>query len=118
MPIALEGKWKMLRAEFAGQPAPELIVKKTEVELRNGKYIVRFDREIADRGTFELEGEGEGMTLVLHGTSGPNAGRTIPCIFQLVGDRLRICYGLDSVLPTEFATLVGQQRYLATYRRV
>jgi uncharacterized protein (TIGR03067 family) len=107
----------MVRAEMNGESAPELIAQRTQLELIGDRYFVRFDGQITDRGTFELSANIEAKTLVLRGKTGPNAGRTIPCIYQLVGDRLRICYGLDGLAPTEFATAEKQPRYLATYRR-
>ncbi|MEO5960045.1 MAG: TIGR03067 domain-containing protein [Opitutaceae bacterium] len=113
----LEGRWQMLRAELAGDEAPALLSSGTVLELGPGIYTVRFGGEISDRGTYELGGTLEARTMILKGESGTNAGRTIPCIYQLVGDGLRVCYGLDSVAPTDFATAPGQQRYLATYRR-
>jgi uncharacterized protein (TIGR03067 family) len=113
MPHAIEGTWEMIRAELAGETAPDLLLLRVELELTADTYLVRFAGKTADRGRYTLE---RGM-LTLTGIAGPNAGRTIPCIFQLVGDRLRICYGLDGTPPTEFTTKAGQQRYLATYRR-
>ena len=107
----------MVRAELDREAAPELVARRTEIELRNGSYVVSFDSQPIDSGTYEVEGTVGDRKLVLHGRSGPNAGRTIPCIFQLVGDRLRVCFGLNGVLPAEFTTEAGQQRYLATYRR-
>lgn len=113
----LDGRWQMVRAELDGEAAPELVAQRTELTFEQGAYVVHFDARIADRGTFELSATLEAKTLILRGRSGPNAGRTIPCIYQLVGDRLRICYGLDGIAPTAFATAARQQRYLATYRR-
>lgn len=116
-PTPLDGTWELVRAELDGAAAPQLIVAKTEMELVAGAYLVRFDGQVMDRGTFGVGAAGAENTLVLQGAAGPNAGRTIPCIFQLVGDRLRICYGLGGMVPAEFKTAAGQQRYLATYRR-
>ncbi len=113
----LDGRWQMVRAELDGESAPELVVQHSLLTFDRHAYTVHFDREIADRGTFELSANLEVKTLILHGKSGANAGRTIPCIYQLVGDRLRICFGLDGIAPTDFTTAPKQQRYLATYRR-
>lgn len=113
----LEGLWQMLRAEFAGDSAPELVTGKTTLELVGGEYIVRFEGKIVDRGTFEAGGVVDSTTLLLRGTSGPNAGRTIPCAYQLRGDRLRVCYGMNGIAPTDFSTDTANQRYLAVYRR-
>lgn len=113
----LEGRWQLLRAELAGEPAPALVCEKTELRLEAGTYEVRFEGRLADRGRYEAEATATPRTLVLHGLAGTNAGRTLPCLYQLVGDRLRICYGLDGVLPDAMTTHAGEQRYLATYAR-
>jgi uncharacterized protein (TIGR03067 family) len=112
----LEGRWQPLRAEFAGVPAPAEVLEKTEFELRAGHYTVRFDGEVADQGSYAHDRFASGA-LILTGLKGTNAGRTIPAIYQLAGDRLRICYGMDGQSPDAFATTPGSQRYLVTYRR-
>jgi uncharacterized protein (TIGR03067 family) len=114
---ALEGVWAMVRAEFDGERAPALVVQKTEIELAGGHYAVRFAGEVVDRGSYKVAAAAGHGSMSLHGAAGPNAGRTIACIYQLVGDRLRICYGLDGAKPDAFSTRPEQQRYLATYRR-
>ena len=108
----------MVRAELAGEAAPDLVVEHMNVRLADGSYEVSYGGEVSDRGTYVENATSPHRTLVLHGIAGANAGRTIPCIFQLMGDRLRVCYGLDGVLPSSFATVTGDQRYLAVYRRV
>lgn len=113
----LAGTWTMIRAELEGEEAPELVTRKTVLQLDATRYAVVYDGEVMDRGTYELGGTTAAQTIVLKGESGPNAGRTIPGIYQLVGDRLRVCFGLDSTAPTAYATAAGNRRYLATYRR-
>lgn len=106
-----------MRAELDGEAAPELVVTKTELTFVGDAYEVRFAGEVVDRGTFEIRGGTPIATIILHGNEGPNRGRTIPCIYQLVGDRMRICYGLAGVTPAGFTAAAGEERYLATYRR-
>lgn len=113
----LTGHWEMIRAETAGEPSPDLIPLRVELRLTADTYAVHFAGELADCGTCTVIAAHPHPALALHGTTGPNAGRTIPCIYQLVSNRLRICYGLDNVLPTAFKTTPGSQLYLATYRR-
>jgi uncharacterized protein (TIGR03067 family) len=114
----LEGLWQMIRAEFDGDPAPELVITKTTLELSADGYAIRFDGEIADAGNFTA-GEANGhLTLTLTGVTGTNHGRTIPAIYQHAGDRLRICFGFAGKPPTRFATAAESQLYLATYRRI
>ena len=113
----IEGTWQVVHAELAGEALPEFVAAKVALEFAGNRYVVRFDGAVTDRGTYAISVARDHATLVLHGESGSNAGRTIAGIFLLRGDRLRVCYGLDGTPPTEFATAAGQQRYLATYRR-
>ena len=113
----LTGTWEMIRAETAGEPSPDLIPLRVELQLNAGSYAVRLAGELADQGTLTPTSSQPYPSLSFHGTTGPNAGRTIPCIYQLAGNRLRICYGLDGNLPAGFKTTPDSQLYLATYRR-
>ncbi|MBL9190024.1 MAG: TIGR03067 domain-containing protein [Opitutaceae bacterium] len=111
---ALTGTWEMIRAESGGEHSLELLALRVELELTGAAYTVRFGGQIADRGTIAIASP---SAFTLSGTEGPNLGRTIPCIYQLVGNRLRICYGMDGIAPTAFASPAGSTHYLATYRR-
>ena len=113
----LHGIWEMVRAESGGQPSTDLLALRVELRLSATTYLVHFAGELADQGTYCRATSDSHAALILHGDKGTNAGRTIPCIYQLVGDRLRICYGLDGTTPTAFATTGSSTHYLATYRR-
>ena len=116
-PGKLDGIWQIVRAELAGEEMPAFVAEKIEVELSGGTYTIRFAGEVSDRGTVMLGSSGGHQAMHLTGVEGVNAGRTIPAIYRHVGDRLRVCYGLDGIAPGAFATGTGQKRYLATYRR-
>ncbi len=111
---ALTGTWEMIRAESGGEHSLELLALRVELELAATRYTVRFGGEIADRGTLAIASS---SALTLTGTEGPNLGRTIPCLYQIAGDRLRICYGMDGTAPEKFARPAGSSHYLVTYRR-
>lgn len=112
-PFSLEGIWQPVCAEHDGEEAPKIVLAKMEIELAAGKYIVRFGGVAVDDGTYTVEAEG----LTLLGVTGPNAGRTIPCIHKFAGGALMICYGISGTRPDKFTTADGQQRYLANYHR-
>jgi len=114
---SITGNWVLVRAEMDGSTTPELVAMRVELRLAAGEYLVSFGGEVVDRGAFDVGGTDAVKTIVIRSREGPSAGRAIPCIYQLVGKRLRVCYGLDGTPPTEFSTLDGQNRYLATYRR-
>lgn len=109
----LQGTWHPVRAEFDGEPAPELALNPMELILTDGAYTISFGGEIHDRGSFTCTE----TTLVLIARHGSNAGRVVPAIYQLAGDRLRICYGMGGAEPTAFETKPGSHRYMVTYRR-
>jgi uncharacterized protein (TIGR03067 family) len=114
----LDGVWQPVRLEFGGEIAPEVVLQKTELEFSNGTYQVRFDGIVTDRGRFQLNAARKPAVVVLLGVEGQNAGREIPAIFQRVGERLRVCYGMDGVEPATFNSTAGTKLFLATYRRV
>lgn len=116
-PHPLEGTWIPLKAELAGNAAPQLALSAMKLVIAAGRYAVHFGANVADAGSYCVAAEAEFQTLTLFGEEGTNAGRSIPSIFQLVGDRLRICYGLDGTLPLAFASHTGSKCYLVTYRR-
>jgi uncharacterized protein (TIGR03067 family) len=113
----IDGRWQMIRAERDGAVAPEEATRLIVIELRDGEYFVQLNGETVDQGIFELGGVVDLRTMLLRGVTGPNAGRTIPCLLQLRGDRLRVCYGMNGIAPTEFATQMSDERYLAIYQR-
>lgn len=114
---ALSGTWQIVKAELAGEEMPDFVAGKIEVELADGGYVVRFAGQVSDRGTVALDDCGGVKAMRLSGVEGVNAGRVIPAIYQLAGDRLRVCYGLDGAAPTAFTTTSAQNHFLATYRR-
>ncbi|ACB75685.1 hypothetical protein Oter_2403 [Opitutus terrae PB90-1] len=107
----------MIRAEFAGAAAPELVVACTVLHFTADRYSMVFNGVEADAGSYVAEGDAATRMLTLQADKGPHTGRVVCCIYQLVGDRLRICYGLDGRTPTQFTTQADEPHYLATYRR-
>jgi uncharacterized protein (TIGR03067 family) len=116
-PPSIEGLWQPLKAELSGETAPDMLLARMTLTLREGRYLVHFGGEVSDRGTFTLSPGEPHAEINLHGEAGANAGKKIPAIFQLVGDRLRICFGLDGLRPDTFTTASETRFYLVTYRR-
>ena len=114
---SIQGTWKPVKAELAGQPMADSVLKTIRLALAGGKYEVRVGAEF-DKGTYTLDVAAmpKGMSIV--GTEGPNQGKTFPAIYQLNGDTLRICYDLSGAnRPTGFKTVAGTKLYLVTYNR-
>jgi uncharacterized protein (TIGR03067 family) len=113
----IEGTWLPFKAELSGECAPDLALAKLQLVLRDGAYAVHFGGEETDSGTYTSGASETFLTLTLVSLRGANAGRTIPSIYQLKGALLRICYGLDGIAPTAFASGAGSKCYLVSYRR-
>jgi uncharacterized protein (TIGR03067 family) len=114
---AVQGNWKPAKAELAGQPMTDAVLKSISLKLDNGKYEV-FVGGVPDRGTYTLDSTTKPKSMTITGTEGPNRGKTFPAIYELKGDTLRICYDLSGAKrPTEFKSIAGTRLYLVTYSR-
>lgn len=113
----IEGAWVPSKAELAGQPLPQAVLKTISLNLDGGKYDVSVAGE-PDKGTYTLNSSTKPKSMVITGTEGPNKGKTFPAIYELEGEVLRVCYDLSGKQrPAEFKTLAGTQLYLVTYHR-
>jgi uncharacterized protein (TIGR03067 family) len=114
---AVEGSWKPVTAELAGQPMAQDVLKSISLNLEHGKYEV-FVGEHPDRGTYTIDSNSKPKSMTITGTEGPNHGKTFPAIYELDGETLRICYDLSGAKrPTEFKSAAGTRLYLVTYHR-
>jgi len=114
---AVQGNWKPVKAELAGQPMTDAVLKSISLKLDHGKYEVLVG-EHPDRGTYTIDSTTKPKSMTVTGTEGPNKGKTYPAIYELKDDTLRICYDLSGAKrPTEFKSIAGTQLYLVTYNR-
>ncbi len=113
----LEGVWMPVEAELGGQSMPEAVLKTISLKLHDGKYEVFVAGE-PDRGTYTIDPSTKPKSMRITGTDGPNKGKTFPAIYELEGERLRICYDLSGKQrPADFSTAAGTRLYLVTYDR-
>jgi uncharacterized protein (TIGR03067 family) len=114
---AVQGSWTPAKAELAGQPMTEAVLKSISLKLDNGKYEV-FVGALPDKGTYTIDSKTKPKSMTITGTEGPNNGKTFPAIYELKGDTLRICYDLSGAKrPTEFKSVAGTKLYLVIYNR-
>jgi uncharacterized protein (TIGR03067 family) len=113
----VQGTWKPVRAEIAGKPYPEEVLKTMKLVLSDGKYTVTVNGK-PDEGTVKLDAAKRPRAMEIVGTRGPNQGRTILAIYELADDTLRICYDLGGkARPTEFKTKADTKLFLVEYQR-
>jgi uncharacterized protein (TIGR03067 family) len=114
---ALQGDWIPLKAELAGQPMPDAVLKTISLKLTKNEYDVLVAGK-PDKGTWTIDPAANPKSMKIVGVEGPNKGKTFPAIYELSGDTLRVCYDLSGAkLPTEFKTKAGTKLYLVTYKR-
>jgi uncharacterized protein (TIGR03067 family) len=113
----MDGIWKPVEAELGGVKFPAETFKDWRLELTKGKYVLH-GAESPDQGSFVIDSSKKPRTMDISGTDGPNKGKTFPCIYELEGDTLRICYDLSGKKrPVEFKTAKQTKEYLVTYKR-
>jgi uncharacterized protein (TIGR03067 family) len=110
---AIQGYWVAAEAELGGNKLPDDQRKSIKLDLKDGKYQLG-----VDKGTYKLDAAAKPKTIDVVGTDGPNKGKTIPAIYELDGDTLKICYELGGKgRPTEFKTAAGTKQFLVVYKR-
>ena len=114
---AIDGNWTASTAELGGQPFPDEVRKSIRLIVQNGKYTVTVGAQ-PDTGTLTLDPSKNPKSLDIHGTQGPNEGKTFLAIYEKTGDTLKVCYDLSGKSrPTRFATTKEDQFFLVTYDR-
>jgi uncharacterized protein (TIGR03067 family) len=112
----IDGTWLAKTAELGGKKLPEQTVAIIKLTLKKGEYEVH--AESPDRGTVTYDASAKPKEMDIKGVDGPNKGRTILAIYELSGDKLRICYDLTGKSrPTEFKTEPKSRLFLVTYER-
>ncbi len=116
-PDAIQGTWLPATAELGGKMFPDEVRKSIKLVIKDDKYTVTVGKGV-DQGTIKLDPTAKPKKMDITGTDGPNKGKTIPAIYELDGDSLRICYDLSGKShPKEFKTMEGTALYLVTYKR-
>lgn len=114
----LPGTWSPIKPKLAGQPFPEALLKSISLRIDGGQYEASVAGK-PDKGTYTLDLASMPKGMSITGTEGPNKGKTFPCIYEIEGDTLRVCYDLSGEKrPAEFKTAADTKLYLVTYSRV
>ena len=110
---AIEGTWVVTRATLGGKEVPLAAFQNSALRLAGGQYAFR-----NDSGEYAVIADAVPSAIDVRGRVGPNAGKTIPAIFDLRGDTLTICYDLSGkARPKDFRSDAGTLLYLARYTR-
>lgn len=114
---AIQGTWLPVAAELAGAKFPDKARQSITLEIKDDNYTVSIAAKL-DKGTLKLDPSAKPKRMVITGTEGPSKGKKILAIYELDGDRLKICYDLSGkAYPTEFKSKADTQLFLVTYNR-
>jgi uncharacterized protein (TIGR03067 family) len=114
---SLQGEWVPVKAELAGQAMPEAFLKTIDLKISKNEYEAVVAGK-QDKGTWTIDASAKPKGMLITGVKGPNAKKTIPAIYEVTADTLRVCYDLSGKKrPTEFKTKADTMLYLVTYQR-
>jgi uncharacterized protein (TIGR03067 family) len=106
----------LVRAEQGGESAPLEVTEQILLIIDRATYEVRYAGQATDRGTLLADATVTSENITLESAEGINAGRKIPAIYQVRGNLLRICYGLEGTPPVDFSG-ARDDHYLAVYKK-
>jgi uncharacterized protein (TIGR03067 family) len=116
---ALQGTWTAVIVERNGQKAPEDVLKNFKVVIKGDKMIINVDGDNRT-STFKLDPSKKPRALDNTPEEGPKKGVSLPAIYELDGDALKICFdneGVSDKRPSEFKTTLGSGLSLFVLKR-
>ena len=114
---AIKGVWAAESAELGGKAMQPEMIKNWRLALGDGKYVFK-GAEQPDEGAVKIHPDKKPKEMEITGTNGPNKDKTYQCIYEITGDKMKVCYDLSgSGRPTEFKTKPQTLLFLATYVR-
>jgi uncharacterized protein (TIGR03067 family) len=110
---SLVGTWTPVSADLDGAPFAVSGFVGATLKLTADTYQFGIDK-----GLYAVVSSAPPGKMDIRGQEGPNAGRTIPAIYEISGDQLTICYQLGKGdRPTEFKSSPASMTLLVHYRR-
>ena len=89
----LRGTWQAVRIVSGGNPVPAEIVRKLRYVFRGGRVTLLEDGAPAASGDVTLHTDRLPMAIDVAMTEGQGKGNTVLGIYEVSGDRLRLCIG-------------------------
>ena len=115
---ALRGTWVLEAATLEGRDHTDDF-RGMKLVLDGDRYTLDFDTN-TDKGTFALDPTKTPKRIDVRSAAGPFKGKTLPGIYELKGDTLRLCLEGDGKAdrrPAAFEAPGTTRNMLLTYRR-
>lgn len=115
---ALRGTWVLEAATLEGRDHADDF-RGMKLILDGDRYTLDFEKN-TDKGTFTLDPTKTPKRIDVRSAEGPFKGKTLPGIYELKGDTLRVCLDGDGKAdkrPTAFEAPGTTRNMLLTFRR-
>ena len=115
----LKGTWQLTSEVKDGEARPEDYVKSIQLAFDDrGEWTVKKDGDLIFKGTSKLEPSQKPKHLDLTLTvPEENKGLQVQGIYEVKGDKLRICWTINGERPTEFEAKDASGRTYAVFKR-
>lgn len=116
--IAYAGSWRVVTIEADGSPQDARDRRIVVVNHEDGSWTLAVDGREVSSGTSRMDPLATPPEIDLEITAGEGAGTTLLGIYELTGDRRRLCFrGVDGWRPREFVTAPGSKAVLVAFER-
>jgi uncharacterized protein (TIGR03067 family) len=96
------GNWIPILMQLNGKKQPADLMKAIRLTISGDKYNTVVGSE-KDEGTLKLDAMKTPREMDIITSVGENKGKPIPCIYELKGNELKVCYGLNGTpRPADF----------------
>jgi uncharacterized protein (TIGR03067 family) len=116
----LEGVWLPIAADVSGRELEVGTLRVARLVIAAHVYrILDRDDHVVDNGEWRRAAHAAAQGIDLVGSTGPHNGKRIEALFELSGDRLLLCYDLESSeRPAGMEPVADQLLLRITYARV
>ena len=116
---ALQGVWKVTASESKGEKVSAEELKDLHLLFRGDAILIREGGTTAENFTFLLDPIKKTKEIDVTLKVGPQKGRVDRGIYEIDGDRLRICIqsNKDAPRPREFSTNANSELWLVVLQR-
>ena len=98
----MAGDWVPVLMQLNGKKQPDKVTKAIRLTVSGDKYNTVVG-EAKDEGTLKLDATKTPREMDIIMSIGENKGKILPCIYELKGNELKVCYGLNGTgRPADF----------------
>ena len=113
----LQGDWTIESETIDGQKQPDDI-RRTTMTYTGHHWIQRKDGVTTSEGNSEFRSDTNPKEIDISPLGGPSAGKVLPGIYRLSGDRYEGCFVLPGKeRPTEFSSEQGSGHFHVIFKR-